>query len=168
MVLRLSSLLLFLHRLQPGSHVGILLPRMVDCQTVPRGPSGRQPRFPSGRANNWLAHDRGFSQQAGVVWNGVAQMADALDSDGRGNTRRYVFVMCRQLVQHGYALLLFLQCRTLHLSADDLVGIAGTGDLDTAQHMKVLRISEAVLERSSCSPFSLMHQQLLVLVIRNS
>src|SRR5450830_1908452 len=82
-----------------------------------------------------LAHDRRFGQHAG----GFLERCGRDEGIGRqrclGNTQQDVLVGRRNLVLRRHAIVLVQQFRTLYLLANDVVGVAGIDDLNTAQHL---------------------------------
>ncbi|MNU68899.1 hypothetical protein D3C71_582750 [compost metagenome] len=104
-----------------------------------------------------LAHDRRFGQHAG----GFLERSGRDERVGRqrclGNTQQDVFVGRWNLVLNGHAIVLVQQFRTLYLLANDVVGVAGIDDLNTAQHLTHDHFDVLVIDLHALQTVHVLH-----------
>ena len=105
-----------------------------------------------------LAHDRRFGQHAG----GFLERCGRDERVGRqrclGNTQQHVLVGRRQLAcGRCHAVVGFQQLRTLHLLADDVVGVAGFDDLHAAQHLANDHLDVLVVDLHALQTVHVLH-----------
>jgi hypothetical protein len=92
-----------------------------------------------------------------VSWNDAAEMKESVDSDALVIPSSTFFVLHRQLVGCVDAVVLFQQLRTLHLLADDVVGVASIGDLHTTQHLANEHFDVLVVDLHTLQTVHVLH-----------